>query len=901
MSADWTDAMDRAERFSPFLARQIAQFPAIAALLRDGGVDAAWQAAQGAGDDADGIGAALRRERHASALVIAVADLAGAWSLEEVTARLSGFADSAIDRAVAAAFAERYPDEPVRGLTVLALGKHGSSELNYSSDIDPILLFDPDTVPHSTREEPEEAALRLAKRVVALLSDRDEHGYVFRVDLRLRPSPEVTPIILPVDAAISYYESMALGWEQAAFIRARACAGDIALGQSFLNTIRPFIWRRSLDFGAIAGITDITRRIRDHYAQGQRLGPGYDLKRGRGGIREVEFFAQVHQLIHGGRNPALRAPATLDALAALSTAGIIAADTAQTLGEAYRVLRTVEHRLQMVDDRQTHSLPPGADSLDNVAQLHGLDRGDALIDLLRPHVEQVGAIYDVLEQSSDDGERLSTRADALADQLTAMGFADPAPAMARIAEWRDGSARALQSVAAKTALEDMLPEVMRAIAAAPAPDAAILRLDALIHGLPSAINVFRLLSARPGLIEILVEILIHAPVLADDLGRRAALLDGLIDASAFDPMPPVAGLAEDFARVEAGARYEDVLDAVRQKLGDRRFALGVQMVRGVSDPLEAGAGYARLAEAALEVLTAATVREFEAAHGKVPGGELVILALGRFGGGMLTHASDLDLIYLFSGDFESESDGPKPLGATQYFNRLAQRVGNAMSVPTASGPLYEVDTRLRPSGAQGLLAVSFDSFARYQSESAWAWEHLALTRARAVYGSPAARDTIGAIVRDVLLTPRDTAVLTREAVKMRGDIARHKPPKGALDVKLMDGGLIDLEFLVHVTQFRSGTGFSPHLRSAIDALAAAGQLDPAIGDAHDMLTRYLIVARLVAPGSDLPAEPTRPIVARACGAPDWETLLARIEAARHSIRTGWQAVCDSVAGDNDDA
>lgn len=901
VAGEWADALTRAATHSGYLARQLEVFPAIADRLARGEVDAAWDAALLVAEPGMPLGKALRIEKRARGLVIAIADLAGAWPLETVTARLAAFADEALDRAIAAAFAERYPDAEPRGLAVLGLGKHGSCELNYSSDIDPILLFDPDTLPHGAREDPVEAAVRLGKRVVGLLNDRTEDGYVFRVDLRLRPSPDATPIVLPVNAAISYYESTAMGWEQAAFIRARAAAGDIGLGQMFLNAIRPFVWRRTLDFGAISGIGDITRRIRDHYAQGQRLGPGYDLKRGRGGIREVEFFAQIHQLIHGGRDPSLRAPATLDALAALARGGIIDGGTADRLGEAYRLYRTVEHRLQMVDDRQTHSLPQGSESLDNVARLAGLADGAALIASLAPQVEWVGTLYDGLAATAGGGDanRLSSDDDTLADQLREMGVADPAPILARIAEWREGQARVLRSPQAREALEDMLPEVMRAIAKAPDPAATTLRLDALLRGLPSAINIFRLLSARPGLAQILVDILSHAPALADQLGRRAALLDGLIDASAFDPMPSVETLVAGFARQEAGEGYEALLDNVRQRVGDRRFAIGVQIVRGATDPIEAAAGYGRVAEAAIEVLTSATIAEFEKTHGKVPGGELVILALGRLGGGLLTHASDLDLIFLFTGDFATESDGARPLGATQYFNRLAQRVGNALSVSTAAGPLYEVDTRLRPSGTQGLLCVSLDSFERYQRESAWAWEHLALTRARPIFGSAPAREALQQIVSDTLHATRDRDALTREAVKMRGEIAKHKAPKGELDVKLVPGGLIDCEFLVQVMQFRVGKGFLPDLRASIDILTAEGALGPEIRPAHDLITRYLVVSRLVTPGSDEPPEETRPLVARACGAKDWADLLAKIAAARQSVGAAWTAIVEEFSDADD--
>ncbi|UZW56957.1 bifunctional [glutamine synthetase] adenylyltransferase/[glutamine synthetase]-adenylyl-L-tyrosine phosphorylase [Sphingobium sp. JS3065] len=873
---------------SPFLARQMDRFPDVAALLEKGDFEAAWVAAQQVAGPDDGIARSLRRRRGAVALVTAAADLAGAWGLDRVTRTLSDFADQALEEALAAAMAERYPDAENRGFVVLALGKHGSRELNYSSDIDPILLYDPKTLPHGEREDPADAAVRIGRRVSELLNARDGDGYVFRVDLRLRPSPEATPIALPVEAAIGYYESMALGWEQAAFIRARPAAGDIALGDYFMHAIRPFVWRRSLDFGAIDAITDISRRIRDHYSQGQAFGPGYDLKRGRGGIREVEFFAQVHQLIHGGRDPSLRSGNTREALQALAAAGVFEPDVAAKLDEAYVLFRTVEHRLQMVEDRQTHELPKTAEAMDNVARLHGLADGEALLDLLRPQVQWVGGNYDRLTPARAD-ESLAHDEDRLKAQLSGLGFADPETPLARIARWRSGTIRALRSGPSREALEQLLPGLMRTLAAAPDPARALNRLDDLIGRLPSAINFFKLLTARPGLVEMLSEFLSHAPTLADALGRRAELLDGLIDTSAFDPPPPVALLAEQFARLEEGEDYQALLDRVRQRVNDRRFALGAQIIRG-GDPLEAGRGYSRVAEAAIEALGAATVAEFERAHGKVPGGEMVILALGRLGGGVLTHASDLDLVYLFTGSFETESDGARPLGATQYFNRLGQRITNALSVHTAAGPLYEVDTRLRPSGAQGLLAVSLDSFARYQREEAWTWEHLALTRARPVFGSDAARAALNAILTETLERPRDFDDLARHAVKMRGDIAKHKPPASDLDVKLVPGGLVDLEFLIHITQFRHNMAFDPDLRAALEQLVAAGHLPGELIAAHDLITRFLVVSRLVSPKSTEPPEATRPLVARACGVESWDALLESYAQARQSVGDAWAAL-----------
>ena len=880
---DLPDAIARATAEAPFLRTLIARRPDVMTAIMAGDPDAAILAAREPGDTGVDVARALRRERQAVALTVALGDLAGQLSFERVVALLSAFADRAVERALAAAFAERGSDGPPVGFAVLALGKHGSHELNYSSDIDPILLFDPDTLPRRRGEEPVEAAARIARRMIALLQTRDADGYVFRVDLRLRPSPEATPPALPFAAAIAHYESSALPWERAAFIRARAAAGDIALGERFLAAIRPFVWRRGLGFGAIGEIRDISRRIRDHHHQGQRFGPGYDLKRGRGGIREVEFFAQIQQLIHGGRDPGLRAPATLDALAALAAAGHVAPDEARLLGDGYRLFRTIEHRLQMIDDRQTHSLPRQADQLAAVARLDGAGDAAALLGRLRPAVDQVARIYDSIDPAAaGDAPRTPAAIPA--------GFAAPATVQLRIDGWRAGTPRALRTPAAQAAMEAALPGLLVALGAATDPDAAFARLDRMVSGLPTAIDFFRLVAARPTLGRLVADILAVAPALADQLGRRPALLDGLIDASAFDPPPDVATLAAEYLRGDPGADYQQLLDRVRRRVNERRFALGTQIVAGAADPLVVAAGYARVAEGAIAALATVATAEYARTAGQVPGGELLILALGRLGGGALTHASDLDLIYLFTGDHLAESDGARPIGATTYFNRLAQRVTAALSVATPAGPLYDVDTRLRPSGAQGLLAVSIDSFARYQRENAWTWEHMALTRARPVFGSPAARAALDRLIRDVLRTPRDPAVLTADAVRMRGDIARHKPPAGPCDVKLMPGGLVDAEFAVHLLQLRHGIGLDPRLRAAMTQLAGAGLIDPAMAAAHALLTRMLVAMRLVSPDSTEPPPASRATIALACGVADWPALIAARDAAQGLIAAEWARI-----------
>jgi glutamate-ammonia-ligase adenylyltransferase len=879
------EAVRRAADHSAFLREALRSRPDIGARFIDSGAAGAVELALVA--TADGVDARLRRQRQALALALALGDLSGELSLEQVTHFLSDFADTAIASAVEAAMIERVPDAEPVGFSVIAMGKLGSRELNYSSDVDLLLLFDPATLPTRGREEVGEAAVRIGRRLIEILQKRTEAGYVHRVDLRLRPSPEVTPIALPIDAAISHYESSALPWERAAFIRARAAAGDMALGHRFLEAIQPFVWRRSLDFGVIDEVRQISARIRDHFAQSAEIGPGYDLKRGRGGIREVEFFVQIQQMIHGGRDESVRAPATLDAIEALVGADRFEPRVGGALGEAYRLLRTVEHRVQMVDDAQTHLLPLAGEALDNVAQLHGLPTGQELLALLQPHVTQVGELFDGL--TPDHRQRLSNDPELLKRELKELGFAQPEEAARHIAAWRSGKARSLRSPAASHAFEAMLPKLLQAIAAGADPGHALNRLSDIIERLSSGVNFFRLLEAREVLAALLAKILAHAPALADQLARRPELLEGLFDASSFAMPPEPAEFADYLRDAMQGQPYDVALDRVRRLVNERRFALGVQLIDRRRDPLEVTEGYARVAEGALVALGGAATEEFRQAHGTLGDAELIAAALGRFGGHSLTHASDLDIIYLHNAG-GGLSDGPKPLGPNDYFNRLARRFTAALSVPTAAGPLYDVDTRLRPEGEKGMLVVSLDAFERYQRTGAWTWEHMALCRARPVFGSAAVRAEVAAMIENILRLPRDRAKVVADAVRMRADMQRHKPAKGPLDVKLGPGGLVDLEFAAHVLQLTTHVGLSTRLEDALDALAAESLVEANVVDSLKLLSRMLVMMRLIAPGDVKPTAETWQLLAEACGAESWDELLAEHDAARHSIAMLWNGI-----------
>lgn len=898
---DWDSALHRARNHAPFLARALDRQPELAALLAAGDGDAAleWAKAQAAHPDPE---VALRRERLALAAALAVGDLAGAFPLAQVVGELTAYADRALDRAIRTAITERTEADSADGFIALALGKQGAGELNYSSDIDPILLFDRDRLPRRPSDDPGEAAQRYARRVVALLSGNTADGYALRVDLRLRPASEISPLAVPVGSALTHYQGAALAWERAAFTRARAAAGDIAAGEAFLAQIRPFVWRGQLDFGAIEEIRALTHRIRHSHEGPPAPGPGFDVKRGRGGIREIEFYAQTHQLIHGGRDVSLRVRGTRAGLDALAAAGWITAENALTLGEAYDRLRAVEHRLQMVNDRQTHALPDGA-ALDNVAQLDGLADGAALVAELTALTARTARIYEeLIGQPEAEAAPAPMPASALAHSLGEWGYPEPDTLAERIESWRDGRHPAIRSPQAVAAWDRLAPALLQAMGQSDDPMRAITRWERIIESVPSAITTFRLLDARPDLIQRLVAALTLAPVLSDELARKPELLDTLIDRHALDLPGDVAAIMARMRGAAIRPDYEALLDAIRIVTGEIRFALGIQLIEGLADPIAIARALSRTAEAALQLAADATVEEFAAKHGRIAGSELLILGLGRLGGGALTHASDLDIVYLFTGDFAAQSDGPRPLGATIYYNRLASRVSAALSVPTAQGALYEVDTRLRPQGNQGPMAVSCEAFGKYQREAAWTWEHMALARARVLYGSAAARAELEAVLAEVLHARRDRDALRDAVLEMRGEMAKHKPASGRVDAKLARGGLVDIEFLVHYLQLRGEAAdgralaeaaphaLDPDLAAALEGLAEAGLIPADLAAPHALMSRMLVAGRLLAPDGREPPPSGARALAQACGCDSYAALIEAFTAAREQVAAAWKQI-----------
>ncbi|MGP1396926.1 MAG: bifunctional [glutamine synthetase] adenylyltransferase/[glutamine synthetase]-adenylyl-L-tyrosine phosphorylase [Inquilinaceae bacterium] len=794
----------------------------------------------------------LRVAKRRVALLIALADIGGIWPLEAVTGALSDFAERALRLAVAhllrqtasrGAFALPNPDDPAEGsgLIVLAMGKLGSGELNYSSDIDLIVLYDEARLTTDRPDDLPLAFIRLTRALVRIMEERTADGYVFRTDLRLRPDPGATPLAVSVNAAESYYGSLAQTWERAAMIKARPVAGDAEAGRALMTMLRSFVWRRSMDFTSIEDIHAIKRRIADFRGHATIAVPGHDIKLGRGGIREIEFFAQTHQMIFGGRTPELRTPKTRDVLNALARTGRIDRETADTLTDCYRFLRTVEHRLQMIDDRQTQRLPETSAGMDVLVAFLGPFDGAAFHDRMRDCLRSVEAHYVRLFEATPalpgDSRLVLSGADddpETAQLLTEMGFADPAAVVRTARGWLSGRYRAIRSERSRRLLADLLPALLTAVARTPNPGFALNRLDGFLGRLPAGIQLFALFHANPSLLTLVAELLGASERMADYLARHPDQLDAVLTPGFFDTLPDAEALERELAGLlAAAAHYEQVLDLVRRWTNDHRFRAGVHGLRAIGTVRQRGRFLSDIAEIGIRALQPAVKAEFARVHGMFAEPGLAVIAMGKLGGREMSIGSDLDLIMVYDvPSATAPSDGPKPLDATRYYTRLIQRLISAITAPTAEGPLYEVDMRLRPSGRAGPLATSLEAFVRYQDESAWTWEHMALTRARFIAGPPRLRNEIDRAIAAVLRRRRDPDSLLRDVASMRARIEKSFGTKDPWTVKYVRGGLIDIEFIAQYLQLRHGHDRPEVLHrntdDALAGLAQAGILEAAV-------------------------------------------------------------------------
>jgi glutamate-ammonia-ligase adenylyltransferase len=898
---------------SPYLAAlAVREQDALAAML-EGGPDAAFGAvlrelAAAAGHAAGRaeIAAALRRAKRRGALVIGAADIAGMWDVTAVTTALSDLADAALAAAVRHLLAQagpalrlRHRDDPGRGsgLIVLGMGKLGARELNYSSDVDLVVLFDAKEAYHG--DNPGAFFVRLARDLVRLMEERSAEGYVFRTDLRLRPDPAATPLAVSVDAAHAYYASLGQNWERAAMIKARPVAGDLAAGQAFLAELRPFVWRKHLDFAAIQDIGAIKRQIQAHRGGAAIAVAGHDLKLGRGGIREIEFFVQVQQLIWGGRDPKLRTPRTRDALAALARAGLIAHETEATLARAYDFLRRVEHRLQMRDDRQTHTLPTDAEALSAIATFAGFDDRESFAEALLAELGAVERAYAALFEEVPDlagpGSLVFTGAKddpATLATLEGMGFRNAASVAAAVRAWHHGRPRATRSERARELLTELMPALLAALARQQDPDAAFARFDQFLNRLPAGVQILSLLHRNPALLDKVAAVFGAAPLLADHLATHPAAIEGLLTGEA-------PALDTGLEAALADCRYlEEAMDAVRRVVHERAFLIGAATLDGTLDADAAGRARADLADAALAALLPLVAEDFAARHGRIAGGAMVVVALGKLGGREMMAASDLDIILIYDhapGAEAAQGGKGRPLTPPEYFARLASAFVAAITAPSGAGKLYDIDLRLRPSGNKGPIAVSLAGFARYQETEAWTWERMALTRARVVAGPADLARRVSEAIRSALTRPRDAAKVRSDAAALRGRIARDLPPFGALDVKYREGGLLELEFIAQVLQLihaaRDPSVLATGTTEAVGRLARAGVLSEA---EHAALVRASRLYRTVQgllrltvgkprTEEDLP-EPVTAAIAEACETVDLAGVLAQITASAAQVR-----------------
>ena len=809
----------------------------------------------------------LRQFKAKAALLLGLADIGRAWPLETVTQALTRFADAAVSAAVNALLLEARAggklvlNDPARpsldcGYTVIAMGKHGAGELNYSSDIDLIVLFDPETMPVAEGQEASSIAIRITRKLVSLLQDVDENGYVFRTDLRLRPDPRATQVAIAIEAAANYYENLGQNWERAAYIKARAAAGDIALGEEFLARLRPYVWRKYLDFASISDVQSLIRQIHAVKGHGEIAVEGHNLKLGRGGIREIEFFVQTQQLIAGGRNPKLRGRSTLAMLQALADARWITPDTAAELTECYVVLRTCEHRAQMIDDHQTHHVPSKPEAFENYARLCGCGHGGALAGKLRGVLETVQRHSSRLFETSDalageSGSLVFTGGEddpETIETLERMGFQQPSEVSATIRGWHFGRYAATRTRRAREDLTELMPALLQALARDGDADRAFTSFDRFLSGLGAGVQLFAMLKANPGLLDLIARILGTAPRLAEGMSRRPRVLEAVLEPGFFGPLPPreqVQALADQI--LPADLSLEEAMDRARVLGREQQFRVGVRVLSDTLSAEEAGTGFANIADMMIGHLLAASRRDMETRHGPIEQGRVAVIAMGKLGGREMTASSDLDLILIYDHPQDvSQSSGNRPLSAGQYYQRLTQRFVSALTVPTAEGPLYEVDMRLRPSGSKGPVAASFPSFKAYHAESAWTWEKLAMTRARVVAGDTSLVAELEEAIKGFLSARRDEAATRKDVVDMRSLMLREHLPKTVWDIKRMRGGLVELEFIAQFLQLLHAHDHPGVLRTntvaAYEALQAASVLTAA--DAFQLVEASRLFHRL---------------------------------------------------------
>ncbi len=872
------------------------------------------------GQSESGIMKALRAHKTEAHALIALCRLADEADAEKTTRRLSTLADSCVRAAVDYLLLDAHragklhlpdPEKPASGSgwIVLGMGKLGANELNFSSDIDLIVLVDTEAPAITEPYEAVDLFVRLTRRLIRILQERTENGYVFRTDLRLRPDPGSTPLAIPVNAALHYYESRGQNWERAAMIKARPVAGDISAGTAFLRELQPYVWRKYLDYAAIADVHSIKRQIHAHKGHGEIAVKGHNVKLGRGGIREIEFFVQTQQLIAGGRFPELRGRQTVAMLGQLAAHGWIGEEVREALTRQYWFLRDVEHALQMIADEQTHTLPEEDEEIEQVAHLLGFENAEAFSvafrETLRLVEKHYAALFETAPQLSRGIGNLVFTGDVddpgTLQTLSELGFERPSDMCRVIRGWHYGRYKATQSAEARERLTELTPALLEAFGATRRADEALLRFDAFLAGLPAGIQLFSLLQSNPALLDLLVRIMGAAPRLAAIITRRPHVFDGLLDPALLSELPDRDYLAERLESFLAGAQiYEEILDRLRIFAAEQKFLIGIRLLTGAIDAARAGRAFSDLADLTVGSALDAVIANFTLRHGRIKEGRVAILGMGKLGSRELTAGSDIDLILLYDHAPDADfSDGEKQLAPSEYYARLTQRLIAAVSAPTAEGVLYELDLRLRPSGNKGPVATEIGAFSRYQRNEAWTWEHMALTRARAVAGDEGLRDRAEAEVAEIIALPRDRAKILADAAEMRALLEEEKPARDLWDLKLLPGGLIDLEFIAQVAVLTGGCAAGERPTGTVDVLNALSdtfcppQTREELADAHRLYTMLTQITRLCLEGGFDPDEAPpgfADLLLRQTDLPELKVLEAHVEETAGRVRRHFETL-----------
>ncbi len=853
----------------------------------------------------------LRNAKQTSALLVALADLGGLWGLVEVTEALTQFADAAVAAGLgyvlkkASGLGQIRTDESGRiadcGLVLLALGKHGARELNYSSDIDLVVFYDPSSA--AIIRDPAPTYVKIAQSLARLLQERTADGYVLRVDYRLRPDPGSTNVAVSLPSAFNYYETLGQNWERAAFVKARPVSGEIALGVEFLAQLTPFIWRKYFDYAAIADIHAMKRQIHIVRGHGEIAVAGHDIKLGRGGIREIEFFVQTQQLIYGGRRPSLRGRQTLAMLEELNRGGWITATAANELTTAYHFLRTLEHRLQMLNDEQTQRLPLDLEALNAFAKFCGFPSLKSFSKALLLQLSRVQFHYARLFENApslglSEGSLVFTGADhdqGTLETLRRLGFTDVKAASETIRGWHFGRRKAVQSPRSREVLTELIPGLLKAFGDSPDPDAALAAFDEALSQMSAAVELFSILKSNERILDLFADILGSAPRLARIIATFPHVLDAAIDADA-------AHFSHDgmFARVRdalaSSPTTEDFLDRARSSAMEESFLIGLHFLAGTYDSTRTAHAYSDLASAMIQACLDRVQADFSQEYGTIPGGTCVVLAFGKLGSREMTATSDIDVVLLY--DFNPslpESNGARRLHASVYFSRLTQRLVSALAVQTRRGSLYDVDMRLRPSGNKGPLATQLSSFVDYQKSEAETWEHMSLTRARVVAGDDALKIKVQVAVAETLARPRDPVALRRDVADMRKLIAKEKGEGDEFDLKLAAGGLMDIEFLAQYLVLSASDNNGELLTSGTEDILIVAKHCGLISaenaetlcEGHRLFSSVNQMLRIAIPGAFDKKTSGKGVlkrIAQAAGLPDFRALERNLSDTRRAVR-----------------